>query len=214
VPLSRDPTKRERQLANLPNLRGEPTSASWRPGAAPHLVHGARGRASWNSPDWSPAVELAIAELERCAGVELKDADGALEPWARPSVEAVAQQLVNMRRGERIAADRDARGRLTLEDVERQARVVDAYHRALEREALTVRSRIEAAGNAARLLGHADLSGMSVEELDALIARLQVKRAIEPPPDALERSRRAARLLAEAGALDVGDGDGDGEPRP
>jgi hypothetical protein len=56
--------------------------------------------------------------------------------------------------------------------------------------------------------------GASVTELDALIAQLQSKRAIEPPPDALERSRRAARLLAEAGALDIGDGDGDGEPRP
>jgi hypothetical protein len=64
-----------------------------------------------------------------------------------------------------------------------------------------------ARGNVGRLIGGADLSGMSVEELEALIAQLQAKRAIEPPPDAVERSRRAARLLAEAGALDAGDGD-------
>jgi hypothetical protein len=84
-------------------------------------------------------------------------------------------------------------------------------NRAIEREALTLRSRIEAAGNVSRLIGGTDLSGMSLEELDALIARLQAKRAIEPPPDALERSRRAARRLAEAGALDASDGDGDDE---
>ncbi len=106
MPLSNDPAKREAQLRNLPNVRGESTSTTWQPGDAPHLVHGARGRASWNSPDWSPAVELAVVELERCVGVELNDERGDLAPWARPSVEAVAQQLVNMRRGERITADR------------------------------------------------------------------------------------------------------------
>src|SRR4051794_30502686 len=44
MPLSNDPAKRERQLRNLPNLRGEPTSATWRPGATAHLKSGSRSR--------------------------------------------------------------------------------------------------------------------------------------------------------------------------
>jgi hypothetical protein len=207
TPLSDDPAKRERQLANLRPVTENlvPGAGAWKPGDAPHLVHGARGRQSWSSADWSPAVELAITELERCVGVELKGEDGELEPWARPSIEAVAQQRVNMRRGERLAEDRAARGRLSMEDVERQSKVVDAYHRALEREALTLRSRIDTSEQLAKLMGSADLRRLPDEELDALIADLGEERKVRPsslsPPDARERSRRAAALLSEAGTF-------------
>src|SRR3954468_20218176 len=74
-----------------------PGAGAWKPGDAPHLLHGARGRAAWNPPGWAPCLALAAAEMERCVGVEVMDGAGVLESWARPSVEAVAQQLVNMR---------------------------------------------------------------------------------------------------------------------
>ena len=45
MPLSSDPDKRARQLANLPNLRGEqPAGGMFGPGNRAHLTHGLRSR--------------------------------------------------------------------------------------------------------------------------------------------------------------------------
>ncbi len=85
--------------------------------------------------------------------------------------------------------------------------MVDAFHRALEREALTLRSRIDTTAQLAELIGAADLSQLSDDELEALIAQLDGERGDRPssllPPDADERSRRAAALLEETGAIRV-----------
>lgn len=135
--------------ASLENLR--PGAGAWRPGDAPHLEHGARSRRPQRSPEWSPAVERAVADLERRVGDELRDDAGELLPWARPSVEAVALQRVAAWRVERHVADLEARGRLKPENVDLASKVAERYHRALEREALTLRSRLEARGQARTL---------------------------------------------------------------
>lgn len=139
MPLSHDPRKRANQLANL-----RPGAGAGREGQAPALVHGARTVSPERSPEWSPAVERAIADLEQRVGAELRDDDGVLLRWALPSIEAVALQRVAAWRVERYVADRETRGKLRPADVDLASRVAERYHRALEREALTLRSRIEA----------------------------------------------------------------------
>lgn len=151
MPASKDPEKRARQLANLPNLRGEPTAGSWKPGDAPHLVHGERTRRPQAGPEWSPAVAAAVADLEGRVGAELRQPDGELFSWALPSIEAVAVQRVATWRAERRCADLEARGALKGEDVDLASRVAERYHRALEREALTLRSRLAASAGVADL---------------------------------------------------------------
>lgn len=152
MPLSDKPERRARQLANL-----RPGAGAWKPGDSPNLEHGALTRSPQRSPEWSPAVEQAIADLEHRVGDELRDAAGALLPWALPSVEGVALQRVSAWRVERYCADREARGALKPADVDLASKVAERYHRALEREALTLRSRIEARGQAltlAEAMGH------------------------------------------------------------
>jgi hypothetical protein len=144
VPSSSDPAKRARQLENLANLRGEPTAGSFQPGASPALKHGQRSRQPQRSPEWSPAVELAIRDLEDRVGAELRDGDGELQAWALPSVEAVALLRVQAWRMDRFVADREARGVLKREDLDLASKGAERYHRGLEREALTLRSRLEA----------------------------------------------------------------------
>lgn len=112
---------------------------------APNLKLGDRTRRPQRSPEWSPAVQAAIGDLEHRVGPELRDPAGDLRPWAVPSVEAVAIQRVAAWRAERYIADREARGALTLEDLDRASKVGERYHRALEREALTLRSRVDVA---------------------------------------------------------------------
>ena len=141
-PLSADAEKRARQLANLPNLRGEATSATWQPGDAPHLQHGARSRRPQASPEWSPAMSLCVLDLEERVDESLRDEHGELLPWAVPSVEAVAIQRIACVRMDRFVADREAKGSLSPADLDMQSKVGERYHRALEREALTLRSRI------------------------------------------------------------------------
>jgi len=130
-------------LANLPNTRGEAPAGAWQPGISPNLGLGDRTRKPHNSPEWSPAVQAAIGDLEQRVGSELRDHEGDLQGWALPSVEAVAIQRVAAWRAERYVADREARGVLTLDDLDRVSKVGERYHRALEREALTLRSRVE-----------------------------------------------------------------------
>jgi hypothetical protein len=94
---------------------------------------------------------------------------------------------------DRYVADKQARGSLTGQDVKLQTEVADAYHRALEREALTLTGRIEATGQLARLMGAADLSQLSDAELEELIAKLDVTRTGPPKPTVVGGSQRATR---------------------
>lgn len=149
MPLSDDPAKRARQLANL-----QPGAGAGREGQAPALVHGARTVSPERSPEWSPAVDAAIRDLEGRVGAELRDAAGDLQAWAVPSIEAVALQRVAAWRVDRYVADLEARGKLRPADVDLASKVAERYHRALEREALTLRSRIEAHGAAFDLAQH------------------------------------------------------------
>lgn len=156
MPTSQDPQKRANQLANL--RRGGQAGAP--AGNAFPLKHGARTTTPQRSPLWSPAVNDAIADLAARVGDELRAADGALAAWAVPSVEAVAVLRVAVLRGERICAGLEDQGKLSLEDTERHAKVAERYHRALEREALTLRSRLDAVGTTASLAERlSDLEG-------------------------------------------------------
>lgn len=136
--------------ASLANLR--PNPANLIPGGtnpagegnARALASGARTVRPQGSPEWSPAVALSMTDLAARVGDELRGPDGEPWPWAVPSIEAVAVLRVALARVERWAADREARGTYTGDDDERVAKIADRYHRALEREALTLRSRIEA----------------------------------------------------------------------
>lgn len=153
MPLSNEPESRQRQLANLQrhpdNL--QPGAGAWEPGTAPALKHGARSREPHRSVEWSPAVESAIADLQARVGAELCTADGGLAPWAVPSVEAVALQRVASVRVDRYVATLEARGKVKPADVDLASKVAERYHRALEREALTLSSRLEAHGQARSL---------------------------------------------------------------
>lgn len=177
TPLSDDPVKRARQLANL-----QPGAGAGRVGEAPALRHGERTTSPQRSPEWSPAVERAIADLEHRVGDELRDSAGELLPWALPSVEAVALQRVAAWRVERYVADREARGTLKPADVDLASKVAERYHRSLEREALTLRSRLEARGQA-RTLAEAMSADHELErrerELDRREAELAAREACD-----------------------------------
>jgi len=174
-PLSDDPERRARQLANL-----RPGAGGGRVGEAPALRHGERTTSPQRSPEWSPAVEQAIADLEHRVGDELRDAAGALLPWALPSVEAVALQRVAAHRVDRFVADREARGALKPADVDLASRVAERFHHALEREALTLRSRLEARGQArtlAEAMGHDAELERRERALEAREAALDARQA-------------------------------------
>ena len=115
--VSDDPERRAAQLANLPNLRGKPTSTTWQEGDAPNLSHGARSEQPQGSADWSPAVMAAVYDLSARVGEELRGEDGELAAWALPSVEAVALQRVQAMRVERYLAAREAKGSLKPADI-------------------------------------------------------------------------------------------------
>jgi hypothetical protein len=167
MPLSSDPVKRARQLANLrpapANL--EPGAGAWKPGVAPQLRHGARTARPQRSPEWSPAVTAVIGDLEQRVGVELRDADGEIHVWAVPSVECVALQRVAAWRVDRWVQTQEAKGKLRPADLDLQSTIAERYHRALDREALTLRSRLGARGQAVdvaaamALLAEADEGG-------------------------------------------------------
>ena len=148
-PVKRGRDGRRMNPASLANL--QPGAGAGRVGQAPALRHGARSHSPQHSPEWSPAVELAAADLAGRVGAELRDDAGELQPWAVPSIEAVAVLRVALARVERWTADREARGKYEGADDERVASVSERYHRALEREALTLRSRIDARAQAVDL---------------------------------------------------------------
>lgn len=170
---------RQMNPASLANLRPnpenlEPGAGAWQPGDAPHLEHGARSRRPQRSPEWSPAVERAVDDLEHRVGDELRDSAGELLPWARPSIEAVALQRVAAWRVERHVADLEARGRLKPADADLASKVAERYHRALEREALTLRSRLEASGQA-RTLAEQMADDADLERRERELARREAE---------------------------------------
>ena len=95
MPLSTDPEKKARQLANLPNMRGEPTSATWGPGATPTLVHGLRSR---RPP--SIVLDPLVREIEEAlaADLPLQAAGGGAPAADRFAVELSAIALLRVRR--------------------------------------------------------------------------------------------------------------------
>ena len=164
---------------SLENLRPNPDNlvagaGAWRPGDAPKLEHGDRTRRPHRSPEWSPAVELTIGDLEARVGAELRDADGKLLPGAVPSVEAVAVQRVSLARVERHVADLEARGQYRPEHDDLVTRVAERYHRALEREALTLPSRLAARGQAMDL-AQAMAADAEVERREDEVARREAE---------------------------------------
>jgi hypothetical protein len=140
VPLSSDPEKRERQLRNLPNLRGEPPASSFRPGSAPHLRHGLRSRAT------SPLVLDPIArEIEDALGddLPLKDPDGNVPAPDRFMVELAAIALLRVRRCSAylsLHGDVDENGTLRPE-LDGLGRAVEHAARMLDRLGCSPRSR-------------------------------------------------------------------------
>lgn len=149
MPTSSDPQLRANQLANL--LKGSESPGTWQPGDAPQLEHGARSRRPQASPEWSPSLSLTILDLEDRVDASLRDDAGELLPWALPSVEAVAIQRVACVRIDRYVAGREAKGQLKPEDLDLQSKIGERYHRSLEREAMTLRSRLDATAGATDL---------------------------------------------------------------
>ncbi len=133
--------------ANLPETAVAPAPA----GNGRALQHGACTSTPQRSPEWSPAVELCVLDLQERVDISLRDETGALHPWALPSVEVVAIQRVASVRMDRWVANREAKGKLDPADLDTQSKIGERYHRALEREALTLRSRIDALGLAQQI---------------------------------------------------------------
>lgn len=141
MPLSDDPDRRARQLANLPNLRGEPTSGSWQPGAAPHMKHGLTSRRP-SALALGPIADEIHAALT--ADAPLRDEDGDVPRADRYAVELAALALLRVRRVEGFLATHgteDERGRLRPE-VEGAGRAVDAAMKALDRLGMTPSGRL------------------------------------------------------------------------
>src|SRR4051794_12419551 len=127
TPLSDDPEKRKRQLRNLPNLRGEPSPSSWRPGVAPHLVHGGRTRAPEKSIIFREA-HAALRETIRESFPHLLDGDGEVRPEFRLAVDGAAVQIVALRRLSaylELKGHVDERGELRLAVLEAEQRAND-----------------------------------------------------------------------------------------
>jgi len=140
VPSSRDPAKRAKQLANLPNLRGEPTAGSWRPGASPALEHGLRSRRP------GPAVLDPLArEIEDALAEDLpiKDANGDVPAADRFAVELAAIALLRVRRCSaflELHGDADERGNLRPAFLE-LGKAVEHAARMLDRLGCSPRAR-------------------------------------------------------------------------
>lgn len=100
---------------------------------------------------------------------------------------------------ERHVAGLEARGKLTTADVDQASKVGERYHRALEREALTLRSRLEAVSQAQAL----DLAGAMAHDADL---EERERELAEREAALLEREELLAGGLAIDGhAEEVGD---------
>jgi hypothetical protein len=185
VPLSSDEAKRARQLANLPNLRGEATATTWAPGASAALVHGLRSR----QPP-SVVLDPLVREIEDALGADLPlQAQGGGVPGAdRFAVELAAIALLRVRRVSAyldLHGDTDARGNLRKE-LEGLGKAVEHAAKMLDRLGCSPRSRVALGIDVARgaqMLRGRDLSGLSDAELEEL-RRLAAAAAVEPEPTA------------------------------
>jgi hypothetical protein len=98
-------------------------------------------------------------------------------------------------------------------DLERRLRLEAADH--ADALGLNPRARVRLGIDLMRSIQErAQAVAMSETDPERQRELMQAAGLMVPPPDAEERSRRAARLLAETGALDIGDGDGPGEGTP
>lgn len=168
-PLSKDPDKRANQLRNLPNLRGEATSASWLPGSSPALVHGGRTRRP------APVVtDPIVREIERALAddLPLRAQDGGVPAPDRVMVELAAVALLRVRRVSaflELHGDTDTRGRMRPE-LDTLGAAVESAARMLDRLGCSPKARaalgVDVARSAALLRG-VDLTGLSDDELEA-----------------------------------------------
>lgn len=135
MPLSDDPEKRARQLANL-----RPGAGAWPPGQATNVKSGLRTR----NPGWMILSEAAgeiVAAL--AAGAPVRDEAGEVPVHDRPAIEAAALQLIIVRRVLGYLSTHgfeDARGRLRPE-VEGLERANERFLKALDRLGMTPSSR-------------------------------------------------------------------------
>lgn len=139
-PLSDDPAKRERQLANL--RRGGPANAgSFRPGQpSPNLKHGLRSREPGRLILGEAGREIVEA---LSAGVPLRDEHGDVPIYDRAAVEAAALHLIIVRRclGYLSAHGfEDARGRLRPE-IHDLGKANERLERSLDRLGMTPAGR-------------------------------------------------------------------------
>jgi hypothetical protein len=143
-PLSDDPEKRARQLANL-----RPGAGAWKPGSAPQLRHGLRTRKP--PPEViDPVLDRVLDDLE--ARVPIKGSDGEVPPWLRELAWSAAIKKLQIVRCARFLAqngETDERGNYRREN-ELLTKATDAYERSLERLAMTVDRYLKAGLDLAR----------------------------------------------------------------
>jgi len=140
MPHSTDPEKAARQLANL-----RPGQGRWKPGASPQLRHGLRTRRP-PVEEVEPELAAVLADLQHKVPQPLTDADWSVLPWAQESVWTLGVLKHGIVRCQRFLAQRgetDERGRFRPEN-EQLGKAVDRYRRALDAEAMTLRSRLRA----------------------------------------------------------------------
>lgn len=150
MPLSDDPDKRARQLANLPNMRGEPPTNAWAPGASPALRHGLRSRAP-SKVVLDPIVREIEASL--AADLPLKDADGSVPAADRFAVELAAIALLRVRRVSAyldLQGDTDEQGNLRPE-LDGLGKAVENAARMLDRLGCSPRARAALGVDVARI---------------------------------------------------------------
>lgn len=129
-----------RSLANL-----RPGAGAWRPGASPHLKHGLDTRRP-SAEALDPALDAVIAELQPGLPAPLLDEAGEVAAWARETVWSLAVLKLIVLRASRYIAQHgevDDRGRLRPE-LEGLRKATESYRRALDGEAMTLRSRLRA----------------------------------------------------------------------
>jgi hypothetical protein len=184
VPLSDDPDKRARQLANL-----RPGAGAWKPGQASPAgaTHGLRtrpperGSAAWKRQILSPAADEIVEAL--ADGAPVRDAAGDVPIHDRIAIEAAALLLIQVRRASAwlgTNGDTDSRGNLRPE-VDALGRATERLFKALDRLGMTPASRAR---------------------LGLALARTADLATAMSEPDA----ERRAELMREAG---VDDGDGE-----
>ena len=149
TPTSEDPAKRAKQMANLPNLRGEAPAGAWKPGSSPNLKHGLRSRHP-SADVIDPVLDQVERDLE--TKVPDRDADGDVPVWNREMLFSLAVAKLQVIRCSRYLAqhgETDGRGNLRGE-VEQLSRVNERYQRALDRMAMTITARARTGANVQR----------------------------------------------------------------